>query len=114
MADSTNGVANGTHKEHTVTVKFTKLFIDGEFVDAVSGIYMLAWNKYSNLNKVSVGLWLQGVHGVGKTFETLDPRIGDFITHVTEGDKVDVDLAVKEARKAFDHGPWPRMSVYVI
>lgn len=84
MADSTNGVANGIHKEHTVTVKFTKLFIDGEFVDAVSG----------------------------KTFETLDPRTGDLITHVAEGDKVDVDLAVKAARKAFDHGPWPRMSGY--
>lgn len=31
------------------------------------------------------------------------------ITRVAEGDKEDVDLAVKAARTAFDHGPWPRM-----
>lgn len=29
---------------------------------------------------------------------------------VAAGDKEDVDLAVKAAREAFDHGPWPRMS----
>ncbi|KAK8930717.1 Aldehyde dehydrogenase family 2 member C4 [Platanthera zijinensis] len=29
---------------------------------------------------------------------------------MTEGDKEDIDLAVKAARKAFDHGAWPRMS----
>lgn len=32
---------------------------------------------------------------------------------VAEGDKEDVDLAVKAARQAFDHGPWPRMSGHV-
>lgn len=32
---------------------------------------------------------------------------------VAEGDKEDVDLAVKAAREAFDHGPWPRMSGHV-
>jgi coniferyl-aldehyde dehydrogenase len=84
MTGSNNGVANGTDQNHAVSVKYTKLFIDGEFVDAVSG----------------------------KTFETLDPRTGDLITRVAEADKADVDLAVKAARKAFDHGPWPRMSGY--
>lgn len=63
-------------------IKFTKLFIDGGFVDAVSG----------------------------KTFETRDPRTGDVITSVAEGDKEDVDKAVKAAKQAFDHGKWPRMS----
>ncbi|PON73310.1 Succinylglutamate-semialdehyde dehydrogenase [Parasponia andersonii] len=63
------------------TIKFTKLFIDGEFVDSVSG----------------------------KTFETIDPRNGEVITKVAEGDKEDVELAVKAARFAFDHGPWPRL-----
>ncbi|KAK8930715.1 Aldehyde dehydrogenase family 2 member C4 [Platanthera zijinensis] len=29
---------------------------------------------------------------------------------MTEGDKDDIDLAVKAARKAFDHGAWPRMT----
>ncbi|KAG6718691.1 hypothetical protein I3842_04G165000 [Carya illinoinensis] len=61
------------------TIKFTKLFINGEFVDAVSG----------------------------KTFETIDPRTGEMIAKVAEGDKEDVDLAVKAAQQAFDHGPWP-------
>ena len=45
----------------------------------------------------------------GKTFETIDPRNGEVIARVAEGDKEDVDLAVKAARAAFDHGPWPRM-----
>ncbi|KAG6658497.1 hypothetical protein CIPAW_04G165800 [Carya illinoinensis] len=31
------------------------------------------------------------------------------IARVAEGDKEDVDLAVKAARQAFDHGPWPRL-----
>lgn len=50
---------------------------------------------------------------VGKSFETIDPRNGEVITRVAEGDKEDIDLAVKAAREAFDHGPWPRMSGYV-
>ncbi|XP_047058927.1 aldehyde dehydrogenase family 2 member C4-like [Lolium rigidum] len=62
-------------------IKYTKLFINGQFVDAVSG----------------------------KTFETRDPRTGEVIATIAEGDKADVDLAVKAAREAFDNGPWPRM-----
>ncbi|KAF9615540.1 hypothetical protein IFM89_024388 [Coptis chinensis] len=46
----------------------------------------------------------------GKTFETIDPRSGEVIARVAEGDKEDVDLAVTAAREAFDHGKWPRMS----
>ncbi|ERN03913.1 hypothetical protein AMTR_s00078p00188120, partial [Amborella trichopoda] len=65
-------------------VKFTKLFINGEFVDSVSG----------------------------KTFETIDPRTGETITRVAEAVKEDIDLAVKAAREAFDNGIWPRMSGY--
>ncbi|KAJ4846396.1 Aldehyde dehydrogenase 2 member C4 [Turnera subulata] len=67
------------------TIKFTKLFINGEFVDAISG----------------------------RTFETIDPRTAEVITKIAEGDKEDVDLAVRAARHAFDNGPWPRMSGYV-
>ncbi|PWZ16402.1 Aldehyde dehydrogenase family 2 member C4 [Zea mays] len=63
-------------------IRFTKLFINGSFVDAVSG----------------------------KTFETRDPRTGGVIASVAEADKEDVDLAVRAARAAFDHGEWPRMS----
>ncbi len=32
------------------------------------------------------------------------------ICQVAEGDKADVDLAVKAARKAFENGPWPKMN----
>jgi len=53
-----------------VTVKHTKLFINGEFVDSVSG----------------------------KKFETLDPRTGKVIASVSEARQEDVDLAVKAAR----------------
>ena len=40
----------------------------------------------------------------------MDPRTGEAITCVSEAQKEDVDLAVKAARAAFNHGPWPRMS----
>ncbi|KAK1312098.1 Aldehyde dehydrogenase family 2 member C4 [Acorus calamus] len=44
-----------------------------------------------------------------KTFKTFDPRTGEVIARVAEGDKEDINLAVKIARQAFDHGKWPRM-----
>src|SRR3954454_16259703 len=46
----------------------------------------------------------------GKTFPTTNPATGEVICQVAEGDTADVDLAVKAARKAFEEGPWPRMS----
>src|ERR1700756_507139 len=46
----------------------------------------------------------------GKTFETLNPATGEVICQVAEGDKADIDLAVKAARKAFEEGPWPKMN----
>lgn len=36
------------------------------------------------------------------------------IAHVAEGDAEDINRAVSAARKAFDEGPWPKMSAYVI
>ncbi len=32
------------------------------------------------------------------------------ITEIAEGDKEDIDAAVAAARKAFDQGPWPKMT----
>lgn len=49
----------------------------------------------------------------GKTFPTLDPRTGEVIANVAEGDAEDINRAVSAARKAFDEGPWPKMSAYV-
>nr|AEV54527.1 aldehyde dehydrogenase ALDH2B4_V2 [Vitis vinifera] len=48
----------------------------------------------------------------GKTFPTFDPRTGEVIANVAEGDAEDINRAVSAARKAFDEGPWPRMSPY--
>ncbi|XP_014219210.1 aldehyde dehydrogenase X, mitochondrial isoform X2 [Copidosoma floridanum] len=64
------------------TIKYTKLFIDNEFVDSISG----------------------------KKFPTINPATGTVITEVSEADKADVDLAVKAARKAFKRdAPWRMM-----
>src|SRR5580658_6013189 len=54
------------------------------------------------------GKWVQSASG--KTFPTLNPATGETICQVAEGDKPDVDQAVKAARKAFEDGPWPRMN----
>src|SRR2546423_10582273 len=46
----------------------------------------------------------------GKTFPTINPATGETICQVAEGDKADIDLAVRAARRAFEEGPWPKMS----
>src|SRR5260370_5605871 len=53
------------------------------------------------------GKWVDSVSG--KTFATTNPATGETICHVAEGDKADVNLAVKAARKALEDGPWARM-----
>jgi aldehyde dehydrogenase (NAD+) len=54
------------------------------------------------------GKWQDSVSG--KTFATINPATGQTICQVAEGDKADIDLAVKAARRAFEDGPWPKMS----
>lgn len=91
----TSCIRRGLHKYSTaaaidepitppVEVNYTKLLINGQFVDAASG----------------------------KTFHTVDPRTGNVIADVAEGDAEDVNRAVVAARKAFDEGPWPKMTAY--
>jgi acyl-CoA reductase-like NAD-dependent aldehyde dehydrogenase len=46
----------------------------------------------------------------GKTFDCINPATGKAITQVAEGDKEDVDRAVKAARAAFEKGVWSRMA----
>ncbi len=46
----------------------------------------------------------------GKTFAVYNPATGDILTHVPEAEAEDVNRAVLAARRAFDEGPWPRMS----
>ncbi len=45
----------------------------------------------------------------GKTFETINPANEEVLAHAAEGDKADVDEAVKAARKALD-GKWSTIS----
>jgi aldehyde dehydrogenase (NAD+) len=66
-----------------VQIKQTRILIDNQWVDSVSG----------------------------KTFETINPATGEVLAHVAEADAADVDLAVKAARKAFhSKAAWRRMS----
>ena len=58
-----------------------KLFINGKFVDAASG----------------------------KTFPTYNPATGEVLANVAEGDREDINRAVKAARAAFDTGAWSKM-----
>ena len=46
----------------------------------------------------------------GKTFDVHDPATGEKLAAVAEGDKADVDLAVKAARRAYESGPWATMT----
>src|SRR5262245_59474749 len=46
----------------------------------------------------------------GKTFESLDPSTGEVIARVAEGEREDVERAVRAARRAFDSGPWPALT----
>jgi len=60
----------------------SKLYIDGEFKPAASG----------------------------RTFPVYNPATGNLLANVAEADREDVDRAVQAARRAFDGGPWPKMS----
>jgi aldehyde dehydrogenase (NAD+) len=46
----------------------------------------------------------------GQTYQPINPANEEPLTAVGKGDERDIDLAVAAARKAFDDGPWPRMS----
>ncbi len=64
--------------------------------------------KVSNQKLFINGKWVNSISG--KTFATLNPATGQEICQVAEADSADVDLAVKAARKAFESGPWKKMS----
>jgi phenylacetaldehyde dehydrogenase len=54
------------------------------------------------------GEWVPSASG--KTFAVYNPATAEEITRVAEGDREDIDRAVKAARRAFESGPWPAMS----
>lgn len=67
-------------------VRYTQLFINNEWVNSISG----------------------------KTFGTINPSNGKEIIQVQEGDKPDVEVAVRAARDAFKRGSaWRTMDASV-
>jgi phenylacetaldehyde dehydrogenase len=46
----------------------------------------------------------------GKTFPVYNPATGEVICEVPEAESPDVDRAVRAARRAFDSGPWTKMT----
>ncbi len=65
-----------------IGVKSRRMLIDGEWVEAASG----------------------------QPFATVDPATEAPLTEVPAGDREDVDRAVRAARRAFESGPWRRMT----
>jgi phenylacetaldehyde dehydrogenase len=54
------------------------------------------------------GRWVEAASG--KTFPTYNPATGETLSQVAEGDREDIDRAVRAARAAFESGPWSKMS----
>jgi len=54
------------------------------------------------------GQWLAPAQG--GSFDTFDPSDETLLARVAAATAEDVDAAVRAARRAFDEGPWPRMS----
>jgi phenylacetaldehyde dehydrogenase len=58
-------------------------------------------------------LWIDGqwkAARLGETFAVYNPATGEIIAHCASGDKADIDAAVHAARRAFESGPWPRIT----
>lgn len=73
-------IATGSKQQ--VQISATKLLINNEWVESVSG----------------------------KRFETINPATEEIICNIAEADASDVDRAVEAARKAFTTGDWVQMS----
>jgi phenylacetaldehyde dehydrogenase len=54
------------------------------------------------------GKWVDSASG--KMFPTFNPATGEVLSEVAEGDREDIDRAVKAARAAFETGPWSKMT----
>ncbi|NGZ95250.1 MAG: betaine-aldehyde dehydrogenase [Nitrospira sp. WS110] len=54
------------------------------------------------------GRWVEAASG--KTFPTYNPATGEVLANVAEGTQPDVDRAVSAARKAFEKGPWRKLT----
>src|SRR5271157_2920108 len=58
-------------------------------------------------------LWINGqwrAARLGETFEVYNPATGEIIARCAAGDRTDIDAAVHAARRAFESGPWSKMT----
>jgi len=61
-------------------------------------------------DKVWIGGEWRAAHS-GRFIELVSPNTEQVVGAVAEADEADMDAAVAAARQAFDHGPWPHLSV---
>src|SRR5262249_46276237 len=54
------------------------------------------------------GEWVEPASG--RTFPTVNPATGETLAEIASGEAEDINRAVAAARRAFDSGPWPRMT----
>jgi phenylacetaldehyde dehydrogenase len=54
------------------------------------------------------GKWVNAKSG--QTFQTRNPATGELLADCAQGDEVDIDIAVRAARRAFESGPWSRLT----
>jgi aldehyde dehydrogenase (NAD+) len=74
----------------------------------MSATKMIAPPKVRQTRHLIGGEWVNSVKG--ETFESVNPATGEVIANVAAGQKEDVERAVAAARRAFDTGPWTKMS----
>jgi phenylacetaldehyde dehydrogenase len=70
-------------------------------------------NATAALQRVPRGLLIDGAWvpaSSGETFAVFDPSSGEELAQVAKGSDIDVDRAVAAARRAFDDGPWGRLT----
>jgi phenylacetaldehyde dehydrogenase len=66
-------------------------------------------NFVSRTHKMLInGKWVEAASG--KTFATYNPATGEILARVAEGDREDIDRAVKAARAAFETGRWSQLT----
>jgi len=64
----------------------------------------------SRTHKILIdGKWVEAASG--KTFATYNPATGEVLAQIAEGDREDIDRAVRAARTAFESGAWPKLNV---
>ncbi|BBX05749.1 aldehyde dehydrogenase [Mycolicibacterium aichiense] len=75
---------------------------------------LAGWTRRAAEVEPRAGVFIDGTFRPaesGATFDSVNPATGDVIAAVASAQDVDVDLAVRSARRAFDGGQWSRSSI---